>query len=451
MLSAAAMSELEPYAMQDRGSARIDAILRLAERASRLRPLPEVLSALLTECTHLVPAPIASLYLRERGEARSDELHMIANVGFPTEVVDRIRLKVGEGVVGHVAKVLRPVSLELAATHASFKAFPELGEERFPIFLAVPLLVGARAEGVLVVQRSADAFDENDVALVAALTTSFALAIERARARRTEDDGPDAHHPARLEGIGLVAGAELGRIETLPTFEGLAALERKQRGEAADATGPEAAADRSARVRTALEELFRDLTRVRRKLEPDIDPRHLGALSSLALLESDQRLLEAIEREVPKQNLALGMRRVARDYAQAALRAHTGADQGMLSERSDEVEELCRLIAARAIGTRCPTGQAVLVLPERLSVVVALLAVAQRTAAVAVCAAVSPEALGAVVARAAKLPVVADVGGLYAWAREGDVLLVDGDQGTVRVSPSATQIARFRQRERAER
>lgn len=439
------------YAMQDRGNARIDAILRLAERASRLRPLPEVLGALLTECTQLVPAEVASFYLRERGERRTDELRMVANVGFPAEAIERVRLKVGEGVVGHVAQRLRPVSLELANSHAAFKSFPELGEERFPIFLAVPLLVGARAEGVLVVQRAEGAFDEDDVSLVAALTTSFALAIERARARRTEDEASDASHPARLEGVGLSSGAELGRIETLPTFEGLAALERQRTGERADASDAAAAADRSGRVLAALDELRRDLSKSRRKLEGALDARYLPALANVALLENDQRLIEAIEREVPKHNLALGLRRVARDYAQAAVRNESGEAREVMAERSDEVEELCRLVAARAIGVRCPSGQAVLVLPERLSVVVTLAAIAQKTAAVAVCDAVSHEALGAGVARAAGLPVVADVGGLYAWAREGDILLVDGDTGVVRVSPSASQIARFRQRERESR
>ena len=48
------------------------------------------------------------------------------------------------------------------------------------------------------------------------------------------------------------------------------------------------------------------------------------------------------------------------------------------------------------------------------------------------------------VARAAKLPVVSEVGGLFAWARVGDRVLVDADAGEVRVNPSAATIARFR-------
>jgi phosphotransferase system enzyme I (PtsP) len=437
------MSDPSAPVMQDRGSTRIDGILRLADRASRLRPLPEVLAALLTECTQLVPAEVASFYLRQR-EAGRDELLMLANVGFPADAVEAVRLEVGEGIVGHVARTMRPVSVELATQHAAFKAVPGLGEEDFPIFLAVPLLVGHRAEGVLVVQRRTDAFDEGDVALVAALTMAFGLAIERARARRTEDDASASHHPARLEGRPVAPGAELGRIETLPTFEGLAALERRRSSRELVDEGTE----RLRRVRTALEELRAAFTKVRKRVEPALTPAERGALASLALLEADGRLLEAIEREVPAQNLALALRRVARDYAQAAIR--TG-DDARLAERSDEVEELCRLVAARAIGVRCPGSQAVLVLPERLSALVTLAAVAQKTSAIAVCDAIAEDSLGAALARAAGLPVVADVGGLYAWAREGDVLLVDGDDGTVRVSPSATQIARFRQRERGRR
>jgi phosphoenolpyruvate-protein kinase (PTS system EI component) len=57
---------------------------------------------------------------------------------------------------------------------------------------------------------------------------------------------------------------------------------------------------------------------------------------------------------------------------------------------------------------------------------------------------VEPEGLPAGLARAARLPVVADVAGLFAWVRSGDTLLVDADQGVVRVNPSASVLAQYR-------
>lgn len=447
---------IEKGSLEVRGDDRIDAILRLVDEASRPRPLAEVLHALCSECAEILRADVASLYLRhksrdDKGE-RGDELRIVANVGFPAGAASRVRLRVGEGIVGHVAESHRPVSLVLATEHGSFKPFPELGEERFPIFLAVPLMAGRRAEGVLVLQRKDDPWTENDVALAAALAPSFALALERAEQGRHGGERGEEPRSARLEGQPLSPGAELGRIETLPTFEGMAALERARFGDRADSTGLSEVGERKARVRDAFADLVRDLARTRKRLGPMLAPAELTLLESLALLEDDGRLIGSIDDECARQNVALALRKVARDYAQAAVRAaRGGANASMLVGRSEEIEDLCLMVAARTVGERAPTGDAVLVVPDRLTAVVALLAAAQKTAAVAICSAVGKDVLSAALMRAANIPAVGDVGGLYSWARAGDVALVDGSEGTVRVSPSAAQIARFRQRERDER
>lgn len=447
---------MEKGALEDRSDDRVDAILRLVDEASRPRPLAEVLHTLSSECAEILRADVASLYMRHRrndGKEGADELRIVANVGFPAGAASRVRLRVGEGIVGHVAETHRPVSLVLATEHGSFKPFPELGEERFPIFLAVPLLAGRRAEGVLVVQRAEGPWDADEVALAAALAPAFALALERAEQSRLGDERGDEPRSARLVGACLAPGAAMGRIETLPTFEGMAALERARHGDRADSTGATEVEERRTRVRTALADVVKELVRTRRRLGASLPPEQLGMLESLALLEDDARLVESIEDECARQNVALALRKVAREYVQAAIRSSrtSGAAASVLLSRSEEVEDLCLLVAARAVGERAPTGEAVLVVPDRLSAVVALLASAQRTAAIAICAAVGPSTLGAALVRSAKIPAVGDVGGLYAWARAGDIALIEADEGTVRVSPSAAQIARFRQRERDER
>jgi phosphoenolpyruvate-protein kinase (PTS system EI component) len=48
------------------------------------------------------------------------------------------------------------------------------------------------------------------------------------------------------------------------------------------------------------------------------------------------------------------------------------------------------------------------------------------------------------VLRAARLPVIAEVAGLYAWARPGDRVLIDAQAGLVRVNPTPGEEARFR-------
>ena len=433
------------------GDARIDAILRLLDEASRPRPFPEVLAALCAEVSTIMPAEIVSFYLRERsGEGAGEELRMVANVGFPAGAVSGVRLRVGEGVTGHVAASLRPATLRLASEDARYKHFPGLGEENFPIFLAIPMLVGHRAEGVLVLQRRDGAFDHAELALATALASSFAYALERARARRADSGPEDESRIARLEGVLLSPGAELGRVETLPTFEGLAALERAELGDEADATTREASDRRRQRLNDAFLALTRDLARVRRRLAPEVSAPAQQHLSGIALLEEDSRLLTALEDEASRANLPLAVRKVAREYAQARYRP--GADRSLwLAERTEELEDFLLLLAAGAVGARVPSSNAVLLLPDRLTTVVVLAAISHKTAAIAVGNVVDPAAPCIAIARAASLPVLGDVGGLFAWSRAGDIVLLDGDEAALRVNPSPTQIAKFRQRERNER
>ena len=97
-----------------------------------------------------------------------------------------------------------------AEQHASYKHFAELGEERFPVFLAVPIRGKAGPLGALVVQRSASRRSRTaDVELLSVLgrphrgrasaTPSSSTRREkrsRARSRRGYAEG-DAHRAAR--------------------------------------------------------------------------------------------------------------------------------------------------------------------------------------------------------------------------------------------------------------
>jgi phosphoenolpyruvate-protein kinase (PTS system EI component) len=48
----------------------------------------------------------------------------------------------------------------------------------------------------------------------------------------------------------------------------------------------------------------------------------------------------------------------------------------------------------------------------------------------------------------AAVPAVVEVGSLFRWVTEGELALVDGDHGLVRLNPSRTEVATFRSRKR---
>lgn len=427
--------------VHERGDLRIERILDLIDEAARPRPLREVLGVLCAEVAAIVDAQVASIYVREP-PPDDDELVMRANVGFPGGAIDQVRLRVGEGITGFAAECMRPVTLVVAAEDEHYKPVPGLGEEAFPIFLALPILVGRRAEAVLVLQRrGGHPFGDDEVVLATALATSFAYALERARERREEEE--DAPRKAHLSGRPLGGGAALGRAETWPTFEGLSALARARRlAEDGDA------AERVRRVHVALEHVTRDLARARRELEGRLAPDAVGGLASLFMLWEDALFRAALEEHAAREeNPVAALRALARAYARAPYDAPVVDAASM--ERSEEVESLCLQVAARAVDERVPSQGAALLMTDRLPAIVALVAVAHRASAVALSGRVSERALGVAVARAGGLPVVSEVGGLFAWARVGDRLLVDGAEGVVRVNPSAATVARFRARSRS--
>src|SRR4029434_2058082 len=76
-----------------------------------------------------------------------DELVLRASRNSHPEAVDRLKLKMGQGITGWVAKHRQPVVVsENAAGDPRFQLFNELPEDRFEAFLSVPLLSRGRSE-----------------------------------------------------------------------------------------------------------------------------------------------------------------------------------------------------------------------------------------------------------------------------------------------------------------
>src|SRR5580704_7754224 len=145
-----------------RGNRRLDDVIELVAFAARPMPLARLLDEAPRRIATVFEAEVCSLYLLE-GDGHA--LVMRGNVGFSHDAIGHVRLTVGEGITGQAVEYMRPISAELATDHESFKRFDELDEERFPVFLAVPMRGKAGPLGAVVVQRSVGAFGEADIEL----------------------------------------------------------------------------------------------------------------------------------------------------------------------------------------------------------------------------------------------------------------------------------------------
>ena len=143
------------YQVHDSGDhTTLDGIFRLISLGEREEALEDVLTAMCGDIATIARADVASVYVREEGPD-GERFTMRGNVGFPPEALGRVHLGRGEGITGFAADRLRPVSVADADRDARFKYIPGLGEEQFPALLAVPVLRGGAAAGVLVLQRRA--------------------------------------------------------------------------------------------------------------------------------------------------------------------------------------------------------------------------------------------------------------------------------------------------------
>src|SRR5262245_51796083 len=117
--------------VHEQGDQSLDGIFRLIEVAGQQQSLHQVLAAMCGDVSAIAGADVVSIYVRE-ATAEGEVFTMRGNVGFPAAAVGRVRLRIGEGIVGFVADRLRPVSVALAEQEEHFKYIPGLGEERFP-------------------------------------------------------------------------------------------------------------------------------------------------------------------------------------------------------------------------------------------------------------------------------------------------------------------------------
>ena len=118
----------------------------------------------LNRITHLIAdsmgTEVCSVYLFRD----ADTLELCATEGLNADAVHQTRMRVGEGLVGRVAKTAEFVNTADAPNTPGFRYMPETGEEIFSAFLGLPIQRLGETLGVLVVQSKAQrAFLDDEI------------------------------------------------------------------------------------------------------------------------------------------------------------------------------------------------------------------------------------------------------------------------------------------------
>jgi uroporphyrinogen-III synthase len=156
----------------------IDVLHEIGVRLGAGDGFHDVLSRVVKFASDLVKCDSCLVYVLE-----GDELVLRASKNPHPEAVDRLKLRVGQGITGWVAEHREPVAIpERAAQDPRFQFFHELPEDSYEAFLSVPLMCRGRVVGVVNLQhRQHHVYRRREIRMISTVGFLVGAEIEMAR------------------------------------------------------------------------------------------------------------------------------------------------------------------------------------------------------------------------------------------------------------------------------
>jgi len=162
----------------------IDVLHEISVQLNTADGFHEVLSRVMEFATALVKCDSCLIYVLE-----GEELVLRASKNPHPEVVDRLKIRVGQGITGWVAEHREPVAIpEKAALDPRFQSFHELPEDSYEAFLSVPLMCRGRVVGVINLQhRQHHVYRRREIRVISTVGFLVGAEIEMARLEETNN------------------------------------------------------------------------------------------------------------------------------------------------------------------------------------------------------------------------------------------------------------------------
>jgi uroporphyrinogen-III synthase len=166
----------------------IDVLHEIGGRMASAGGFHEVLDQVVEFASALVKCDSCLIYVLE-----GEELVLRASKNAHPDVVDRLKLRVGQGITGWVAEHHEPVAIsEKAAQDPRFQFFHELPEDSYEAFLSVPLMCRGRVVGTINLQhRRPHVYKLKEIRLISAIGLLVGAEIELARVEEVNSNLTD--------------------------------------------------------------------------------------------------------------------------------------------------------------------------------------------------------------------------------------------------------------------
>lgn len=387
--------------------------------------------ARLDKITHLTAdsmgSEVCSIYLFRDPET----LELCATEGLNAEAVHHTRMKLGEGLVGRVARSGKVINAADAPSERGFRYMPETGEEIYSSFLGVPIQRLGEKLGVLVVQsKEAREFTSDEV---------YALEVVAMVLAEMTELGAFVGEGAALTARHTLSAVLRGTIGQEGTAEGHAWL-HEPRVVVTNLVSDDPDGER-VRLNAAIDTLRISVDELLADASGDAE--QVQVLQAYRMFANSKGWLRRMEEDIDRGLSA----EAAVEKEQSAARARLGqVTDAYLRERLQDLDDLSNRLLRNLTGQGRETGADMPHDPILIARNIGpgeLLEYGRKLKGV-ILEEGSVGSHAAIVARALAIPLVIHAAGVTNAALNGDHIMVDGDDGVVHLRPDSGVVNAFR-------
>ena len=401
------------------------------------------LDSIVNEIAGNMVAEVCSLYVLRADSA----LELYATEGLNPDAVHHAQLRIGQGLVGTIAASARPLNLPDAQNHPAFEYLPETGEEIYHSFLGVPLLRAGRTLGVIVVQnraRKTYSDDELEALETTAMVVSELIATgELARLSRPGME-LDLTRPITISGTAFSEGVGLGHVVLHEPRIVITNLFNEDSDTELE------------RLEEAIRSLRLSIDDMLSRGDVAFEGEHRAVLEAYRMFAHDRGWVRRLEEAIRNGLTA----EAAVEKVQSDTRARMAhVTDSYLRERLNDFDDLTNRLLRQLMGKSPEILSAELpkdAIPVARSMGAAeLLDYPRGKLRGLVLEGGAATSHVVIVARALGLPVAGQMKGAVSVSEDGDAIIIDGDEGKVRLRPPAdiqtayAEKVRFRARKQA--
>jgi phosphotransferase system enzyme I (PtsP) len=301
----------------------IHRLQRIVQEVNRAPDIEHALEMITKSLIRDLNADTCTIYL-----AREDDpgvLVLKTCEGLNPEMIGKVELKLGQGLIGTIAERAEAMNLADASQHKNFILVQESGEIAFPILLGVPIIAHRDVLGVIAVQRAENLFNVDEEAFLTTLAAQLATAIERAESQGRFSTEKTAH---TIKGVAGAPGMTIGQAVVLNRGVNLESVPNKK---TSDIEGELTS------FKEAVRKVCAELTVQAEQMRASLPEEECAIFLAYAQMLSGGSLIEDTEKNIAAGNWAPSS---WRDVVEQHAYVFTQMEDPYLAERANDIRDL---------------------------------------------------------------------------------------------------------------